>query len=81
MNGNSDLIYHENSLRLPFSLLSHATAFQTKMLHSVTAEILLGQILYRQRAEIYNYVHGYNSVIKQGPKCTLRSETERTIPV
>lgn len=31
MNGNSDLIYDEDSLLLPFFLSSHATAFQTTL--------------------------------------------------
>ena len=69
MTGNeSDIMYDTNCLSLPFFLSSHATGFQTQMLHSFTAEILLGQISYRQRSEIYNYTHGYDLSIKLGPK-------------
>ena len=82
MTGGSDIIHDTDSLRLPFFLSSHSTAFQTKMLSSLTAEILLGQISYRQRAEIYNYIHRYESVAKKASKCTSAlSICDATMPV
>ena len=82
MTGGSDIIHDTDSLKLPFFFSSHSTAFQTKMLSPLTAEILLGQISYRQRAEIYNYVHGYESVAKKASKSTSAlSISDATMPV
>jgi hypothetical protein len=65
-NGNdSEVIYDDNYHQLPYFLSSHMTAFQTKVLSNLTAEMLLGQISYRQRADIYNYIHGYDQTKKQ----------------
>ena len=60
---DSEVIYDDNYHQLPYFLSSHMTAFQMKLLN-LTAEILLGQISYRQRADIYNYVHGYDETKK-----------------
>lgn len=46
------------------------TGFETKLLHTLTAEILLGRITYKQKSEIYNYAHGYDSVAKRLPKAS-----------
>lgn len=40
------------------------TAFAMGMLSTLSAEILLGQMSYRQKADIYNYVHGYDAAAK-----------------
>ena len=66
MNGsNSEMVYDHDCLDLPFFLSSNSTGFETKMLCNLTAEILLSQMAYRQRAEIYNYVHGYDFTLKK----------------
>ena len=66
MIGNeSQVFYEKNLLDLPYFFPSHMTAFATKLLLGLTAELLLGQISYQQRADIYNYIHGYDSVKKQ----------------
>ena len=44
------------------------TAFETKFLKILSADIFLGQISYKQKAEIYNYTHGYDQSTKKGPK-------------
>ena len=66
MTGNeSEVIYDDDFMKLPYFVSSHMTVFETKLLLSTTAEILLGQISYQQKSDIYNYVHGYDSVKKQ----------------
>ena len=67
-SSGSDIVYDTDSLQLPFFLSSHSTAFQTKMLSSLSAEVLLGHISYRQRAEIYNYCYGYDFATKRASK-------------
>ena len=44
------------------------TAFQTKLLNNLTAEILLGQI--------YNYVHGYDETKKKHSAKAIHGEVD-----
>lgn len=77
-NGNeSEMEYDNNCLDLPYFLSTHMTAFQTKLLHSLSAEILLGQISYKQKSEIYNYTHGYDSATKKGPSTASLASSEK----
>lgn len=65
-NGNeSEAIYDVSYSKLPYFVSSHVTVLQTHLLCHLTAEMLLGQISYQQRRDIYNYVHGCDSVKKQ----------------
>ena len=59
------MIYDDEYSELPYFVSSNMTAFETKLLYQLTAEILLGHISYRQRSDIYNYVHGCDSARKQ----------------
>ena len=62
---NSILVYDKNCLELPYFLSTNMTAFATGMLTTLSAEILLGQMSYRQKADIYNYIHGYDAATKK----------------
>ena len=57
------ITYDANWKDLVYFISSRETAFETKMLD---AEILIGVMSYKQRAEIYNYVDGYEQVSKEG---------------
>lgn len=46
------------------------------MLHKLSGEILLGQLAYRQKTDIYNYSHQYNSGITKKKPCTQLSSEE-----
>lgn len=61
----SEAVYDEDYSQLPYFVSSHMTVFQTQLLRHLTAEMLLSQVSYRQRADIYNYVHGCDLAIKQ----------------
>lgn len=50
--------YDDDYSHLPYFVSTQTTVFQTKLLCRLTAEMLLGYISYRQRSDIYNYVHG-----------------------
>ena len=60
------ITYDANWKDLPYFISSRETAFETKMLSQLDAEILIGVMSYKQRAEIYNYVHGYEHMLKEG---------------
>ena len=52
---------------------SQETAFELQLLTRFDFELLIGQISYKQKAEIYNAVHGYSSTKKH-----VRSEMKLT---
>ena len=65
----NEAVYDQDCLDLPYFLSSHMTAFETKMLQKFSGEILLGQLAYRQKCDIYNYTHQYDSGIKKKNPC------------
>lgn len=54
------LTYDVNWRELPYFISSRETAFEMSMLIKLDADILIGLMSYKQRADIYNYIHGYN---------------------
>lgn len=77
-NGNDpEIKYDDDYLDLPYFLSTNMTAFATKFMNALSAEILLGQISYKQKSEIYNYTHGYDTVAKKGPISSLASHEDR----
>lgn len=60
--GNATEVFYEpESLSLKYFISSRETAFSTDMLKKFDTEILIGQISYKQRADIYNYNHCYET--------------------
>lgn len=53
----SEVTYDQDWSLLPYFMSSQETAFSLEMLRRLDAEILHGQISYKQRADIYNDVH------------------------
>ena len=45
---------------LPYFMSTRETAFEMAMLKQLDAEILIGQLSYKQKSKIYNVVHGYD---------------------
>ena len=43
---------------------SQETAFELSMLEKYDAELLIGQVSYQQKADIFNYQNGYDDSIK-----------------
>ena len=56
----SEMKYNPDWSTLPYFVSTRQTALSMDMLRRLDKEILVGQISYRQRAEIYNDVHGYS---------------------
>ena len=57
------IFFDDNWDTLPFVLSTHETAFQTSLLEAFNSELLLGQLSYKQKSEIYNDVNGYSSTL------------------
>lgn len=48
-----------------YFLSSQETAFETALLKKFDAELLIGQVSYKQKADIFNYINGYKVPKKQ----------------
>lgn len=57
---------------MQYFVSSSETAFEVKMLIKFDAELLLGQISYKQKADIYNYSHSYEVEPK---RCSMYEHT------
>ena len=51
--------YDDDWWKEPFFMSSRETAFCMNLLHCLDKEILIGQISYKQQAELYNDIHDY----------------------
>ena len=58
------IVYDDDYCTLPYFMSTTMTAFQATILKCFTAQMLIDQ-LYKQKAEIYNYCHGYESKLKK----------------
>jgi len=56
------LYYDDDWSTLPYFISTQKTAFSVTLLQNYDAELLIGQVSYKQRANIYNYNHGYYAV-------------------
>lgn len=63
--GSSKLHFDLDWHKLQYFISSQETAFELQILCRLDFEILIGQLSYKQRAEIYNAVHGYESLKKR----------------
>lgn len=59
-----DVKYDHDWSKLPYFMSTRETALSIDMLSRLDREILIGQISYKQRADIYNDIHGYSRVIE-----------------
>ena len=59
------IIYDTEWHTLPFFVSSQETAIEISMLKKYNAELLIGQVSYKQKADIYNYHNGYDNTRKQ----------------
>ena len=62
---NGLIEYDKDCLDSPYFLSTNMTCFSTKLLTNLSAEILLGQMSYKQKCDIYNNIHKYDSAIKK----------------
>lgn len=60
----SEVAYDSNWDDLTYFLATHKTGFELALLKQFNVELLLGQISYKQKSEIYNSIHGYERAKK-----------------
>lgn len=66
-SGSCAATYNFDWHSLPYFISSKETGFSMDMLKRLDAEILIGQLSYKQRADIYNEVHTYGCAQDQLP--------------
>lgn len=62
---------------MQYFVSSSETAFEVKMLVKFDAKLLLGQISYKQKADIYNYSQSYEVEPK---RCSMYDQTTHELP-
>ena len=60
----SEVVYDNNWNDLTYFLSTNKTGFELNLLKQFNAELLIGQISYKQKSEIYNNIHDYEKVKK-----------------
>ncbi len=64
-NGGEKVIYNDDYKSLPYFMSTRETAFEMSLLKQFDVEILIGQLSYNQRSDIYNLKHGYDKAKKK----------------
>ena len=67
--------YDTNWSELPYFVSSQETAFELDMLQKFDVELLIGQISYKQKTDIYNLYHGYEQIAKQHNARSKKTES------
>lgn len=78
-NGDGCLHYSENWSSLPYFISSQVTAFEMKFLNMYDTELLIGELSYKQKADIYNCYHGYEDLDQQSGNDMIRRYVYVTI--
>lgn len=73
--GSGRLVYDNNWNTLPYFISSQETGFEMRILQQYDTELLLGQMSYHQKAEIYNTINGYDTTKKM---CSTIEPLDRT---
>ena len=61
---------------LPYFVSSQETGFEMKILKQFDVELLIGQVTYKQKADIYNIVNGYDSTRKVSSTLQLEESSK-----
>ena len=72
---NSCVQYDRDWEDLPYFVSSQETVFATALLRKMDSELLIGQVSYNQKADIYNHYHGYYNVKKQNSKLDAKKKS------
>ena len=77
---NNNAQYSSNWSSLTYFISSQETAFEMKLLRQFDIELLIGQISYKQKADIYNILNGYDTT-KKGSVVSFADADEKKFPV
>lgn len=63
--GTEEIVYNDDYKSLHYFVSTRETAFEMSLLDQFDIEVLIGQLSYKQRSEIYNMKHGYDKAKKK----------------
>ena len=72
--------YNSDCLMLPYFLSSQETGFETAFLKQFDIELLIGQMSYYQKADIYNVTKEYDTTKKKSSTSQMDTEKARLPP-
>lgn len=75
--GESAVFYNDDWEQHGYFLSTRETAFEMALLQQFDIEILIGQLSYKQRSDIYNIKHGYDRAKKQERNTNSASSTQK----
>lgn len=78
--GDVNMYYDHDWNILPYFLSSQETGFEMSILKKYDIELLIGQMSYKQRADIYNIEKGYDTTKKES-STTEKEKVPRKPPV
>ena len=64
-NGCGGIQFSSNWMTLPYFISTQETGFELSMLKNFDVELLISQLSYKQKADIYNVTKGYDFTKKQ----------------
>lgn len=80
-NNDESMIADSNWAELPYFISTSKTGFATAFLQKFDTELLIGQISYKQKADIYNVYHKYEKVQKKKPtKLFIEEDPPELLP-
>lgn len=78
--GDRTTNYDARWMDLSYFISSQETGFEMSLLKKMDYELLIGQLSYKQKAEIYNVFQGYDTTRKQFSAAQTDHEKPRKIP-
>ena len=70
-----EIVYNDNYKSLHYFVSTRETAFEMSLLDHFDIEVLIGQLSYKQRSEIYNMKHGYDKARKKVHSGTMMQKS------
>ena len=77
---NNNAQYSSNWSSLTYFISSQETAFEMKLLRQFDIDLLIGQISYKQKANIYNILNDYDTT-RKGSVALFADADEKKFPV
>lgn len=71
--------YDEDWFELPYFLSSSKTAFSMSLLRKYDTELLVSQVSYTERSDIYNLYHNYDQTKKKSSKAEKETSTAQPL--
>ena len=75
---DSGVQYDRDWKDLPYFVSSQKMVFETALLRKMDSELLIDQLSYNQKADIYNYYHGCYNVKKRNTKLNSKKKETST---